>query len=986
MKQVKKLKIGKTPLLLLILLSSFVLLIAATLIINAIIKEQEQSQDPPQLEDGEALYLNQALAYPYVSEGDILSLLVQNGEDIFDFTRLEENGSFWLGYGKKEDGIEGMIQYIPPIAQAEGGFEIESLYAIEENDGYGQIYLLTYLCTAIGMPMFDERIELPTGADEKSKNERLNLLEEYGLDEKNAVIVSFAYQEKGEDGNVSEKTHSLVIGKKAITGSGFYYRVDGRDFIYYTSSNYFEYALYGFHSFVKGMLVAEGLDSDLTYEPYLTTDFKEWINEMHDKNGDKVEAGSKVIANGIELTPIIADIDAATDGSDGYKRTDSSVLTFDLSSLAAHKDFARIEAILTTLSVGADYTNDTEKVIITLVDELYENEGALIDFSKKESAVYTYTITAIESLIDGKSEISKEGTAVGGYDLLKVSYTLKVNGKSVSDHPLHAILDLTDTHVPTAAVGALRAENVGKLDEAVSFDITYTKKNSTEVKLVVEEITRILDKRGAVAEKVDESCYVTFVYSLTVNGKQVEKGEDTVSMEKIADSKKWSHLESELMGKKKGKLDTSVANEPRYYEIMRGFSSYEIERVECFVTSELVASFRFANPSERDPYFGESLYENTLDNKYKLYGVNTFACEGVVRFFGGITENGSSNHSDGFSGKTVALGLTHENMKEYGLYAYTVYFELPRGIYDAALDAPSKDNPSTMLENLTDYAWYGTLGFTLYISEPTERGTRYVGSDMYDLIAEVKAEDMGFLDMSFVDYWARKNLLLADIAEVDEIGVEFYMNDVYGIYDFDITKRQVYLVREGGKVTPYYQKPEGLTYTEATQYVVGATASSDSMDTKLKEYLDTKGTKEVSLTTLYNYTLNGGNKLPTVGYVDTVGVSNFKAAYSLLMSVRYQGSLSEEEQKEALSGKLLMRLRVKMEEDSSLYYTYDFYRLDDRRVMVSLYRADKNGKASDGIRANDFYISTYSFKLLVGTYMGLVNGEELKVDEGYPES
>ena len=54
------------------------------------------------------------------------------------------------------------------------------------------------------------------------------------------------------------------------------------------------------------------------------------------------------------------------------------------------------------------------------------------------------------------------------------------------------------------------------------------------------------------------------------------------------------------------------------------------------------------------------------------------------------------------------MGLTPEVKKHYGLYAYTVYFELPRQIYVS---------DGTYSDTLDDYDSAYTIGFTLYISE-----------------------------------------------------------------------------------------------------------------------------------------------------------------------------------------------------------------------------------------------------------------------------
>ena len=88
MKQVKKFRLGKTGKMIVIMCSVLALLIAAYFIITAIANSRtpapEEEKTPPELMAGEALYLNQTVAYPRLEEGKILSILVTNSEGTFD--------------------------------------------------------------------------------------------------------------------------------------------------------------------------------------------------------------------------------------------------------------------------------------------------------------------------------------------------------------------------------------------------------------------------------------------------------------------------------------------------------------------------------------------------------------------------------------------------------------------------------------------------------------------------------------------------------------------------------------------------------------------------------------------------------------------------------------------------------------------------------------------------------------------------------------
>jgi hypothetical protein len=83
-------------------------------------------------------------------------------------------------------------------------------------------------------------------------------------------------------------------------------------------------------------------------------------------------------------------------------------------------------------------------------------------------------------------------------------------------------------------------------------------------------------------------------------------------------------------------------------------------------------------------------------------------------------------------------------------------------------------------DEIDNYTWAGTLGFTLYISKAQSDGTRYIGSDLYDIIVEIDGAKFDFLEKSFGEYWARKNLVMVDYLNIDEIKVDINMDDIFG--------------------------------------------------------------------------------------------------------------------------------------------------------------------------------------------------------------
>ena len=188
MKVVKKFRLSSKQRLLAILLAALVLMSTAAAVAVPLMNRTDEpaQKDPPEILDGEAIYLNTTVAYPVVSEASIQYIMVKNAGGTFDMLR-EDGGSFWIRYGT-DDGSSTLIPYVPPVSSAEGNyntFDYSSLYAVEGGDGFGRVYMLTYLCSAIGTPYFTERIPLP-----KVKAEREALLKEYGFDKSVSETVS----------------------------------------------------------------------------------------------------------------------------------------------------------------------------------------------------------------------------------------------------------------------------------------------------------------------------------------------------------------------------------------------------------------------------------------------------------------------------------------------------------------------------------------------------------------------------------------------------------------------------------------------------------------------------------------------------------------------------------------------------------------------------------------------------------------------------
>jgi hypothetical protein len=346
----------------------------------------------------------------------------------------------------------------------------------------------------------------------------------------------------------------------------------------------------------------------------------------------------------------------------------------------------------------------------------------------------------------------------------------------------------------------------------------------------------------------------------------------------------------------------------------------------------------------------------------------------AVKLLGGIGTDSSS--AVGFAGETVAVGLTNDNMEKYGLFAHKIYFEMPRGIYDASEEG--SESAEDVEDEFSDYAWIRTLGFTLYISDPTYDETgkriRYIGSDMYDLIAKVDASRFDFVEYSFTDFWARKNMVMMDITKLTELKLEFNIQDLKGSYDFEIDFKEAYYGYSGNKLVVSDEEFAGSSPYD--KEIIMVNASSDAFDTKFKEMFGSGEWRDLAL--VYNETMGGGNTAFYPGSKDTLGAAYFNGVYEILQLTRYLDTLTEQEQAEAYTKTRIMRMHISYRalDDTIKNYTYDFYRLDDRRIMVSFYRSDESGNKIEHLgEVSEFYVSTAAFKKLVNSYIYLLNGE-----------
>lgn len=886
--------------------------------------------------------------------------------------------------------------YLPSILGYDPETDYSDLYATDSTSGYN-VPLIYWLCSGIGNVRFSSRVELSEGTAERE-----NELKAYGLSESDTPItINFTYEK-------SDKTEDqivLQVGDLLPTASGYYFRVGAfvkdesgkivtdengngvveyRPFVYTTyEASSLSYAFLHFADFIKPLLIAEGLEEDNAFEPYLTTDFKQWKNTVYmhnEESGTSYKISDNaylLILEGKRHTP-----NDATGGYDAEKET----FEFNLRELSADK---KNESLYNAIK-AYEYTGKSA-ILVTL--PYYDREVNLYD---EYLDMYKYEIVSVDAIITDSNDVTEAGTLVKADDKIKVSYKLIKNGEYVKDasaNPLvlSGVLDLTSEFLPETVKTALTGKAIGAVDVKFEYNYGSTPTKKSVYEIYIDEIIDIRDTANL--EKNVEKVAVGTTVSLRVYDVVDGVKSDTPYTVAIEIKEEMSGTEGRVKEAIIGKtMERNVGIKVESYvaslELMQGYYTYDVTDILGFVEREEIVAFRYTQDSQRDPYYGESIFTNTMvDVDKRLYALEANSCEKVVQILGGLLESATS--ALGLSGnKTVDVVITPEKMIKYGLYANTVYFELPRHVLPISADS-------------NDYTWLNELGFTLYVSdEDPVTKTRYMASDMYDVIVEIDGKGLEFLDATFSTLYARRNLILTSIENIKNFDIEFFTDEISGKYTNTVTEKKIYAhndVLYGSIAEIQKEHGEDAEYVAISLLRVetGYVASHECTELEcnhLKSLIQTRleqsGEDGVYLDELYD------KKLTPRGE-DYLGTDCFKEFIGTLFYTIYEDELTEENKAGISAESLLMRIKVDLGDEyrdmngNYVRYVYEFYRVSDRRVAVRIYKENKDGTIilENGIKADttDFYISNFAFKKLVSKYWQLVNGKVVDKNEAFDD-
>lgn len=295
-------------------------------------------------------------------------------------------------------------------------------------------------------------------------------------------------------------------------------------------------------------------------------------------------------------------------------------------------------------------------------------------------------------------------------------------------------------------------------------------------------------------------------------------------------------------------------------------------------------------------------------------------------------------------GTVVKLGLDDATISGFNnLYRHQIWIRYPGGNTITASGSvnASKEDADAIAEEAYFSDDKNFIEGRIYISDETEKGTRYVASMFYDLVVEVDAEALDFLDKSPLEL-------------VDDFVWTTPITDVKGF-------RMKWNYGEGKWLTGDY------TFDVTVEKVKGGfTGEYDAAGQPIHQYND-------EITVLKATPTAGGESIllnPDIYY----------QLYSRMTYTRYKGDLTKEEvamldSEEYREKHCVLRIE-QMLADGTVNY-WEFYPVSANRVAVRV----KNGKdASVGSR---FYIYGTAFSDITNGYLHLMEGKPFDFEQRY---
>ena len=988
----------------------------------------DQSQNdyvPPTLEEGEAYYYigssqikDVVLMYPQITREDLAQVRVHNslGDNYFFYhTMIGDYNYFSLGECDSDDwDWTADDLYYPSILDSfVGAFDYTSLYDDTST--------LPAMLAAVGTVMIDERIKPQEGewgeeflaryglskADDPAYFELVMFLRD-GMG--NYIYASTIEGEdryigfNSEDGkyyyidgdNKTEytqgkdtltpavdttKTVRVYVGQQTIDDTGYYLYLEGRNVIYTVQGGYLSDVVgrnMGYYVAPQLVTQAESVYAN-QLAPYVSIE----NGQVSYHTSTIIDALMSVGFTSNEIWKV--DSDNTTAG--WYSKTNGEFSLIDL------KDSKTSQAFLSAL-VGK-HVGDTVDILVSTPN--------LSQIGKTE----TCYINCVEGVITSNGYDTTEGYQVQAGDKIIVRY---VNGRTDSDGGFTSIpgyIDLGDSRLTQAHLDTLIGLKVGEkytIEDRVILEFTYNESAPMyNIQIQLESIDSVMNKDGESQSTITYGSIVTMTYVFVEDGEKVGEYTNTLMIPEEADmdvDDEWVEMGYDksqiytlrqfyksILGKAVGSYLDGEGNStfgvtisyPQ--EVISDFIMYRDGKIEFVTSYEEIVSFGHTN--DRNVYHGSSAYTIYSPDDKTLYGIDSNSVMHVLQYFEDLAGN-----------ETVALGIDTETMREYGLFAYKLTYELPFDCYTSTTD-----------DGRTLFHHKSSITFHLYISEKAEDGSRYVGSDQYDLVAKVDDGSIfDFMEWDFYSRWMQNSLLM--LSYEDLRGMVFDLNfteeEYNHLWGFEINVDRNYPSKASDGTIEYVSKlyaslvdgGEGtgnMTYEEMRAifeydyYVNGDDYSKIPYESQLhisaNRYIQT-----ISDTLRNVYDLKNGTDLDAIyGYQNAYGAREGDGTYSLrkilylLNVIYYYGEAADEltdaEKEEIMAGEYTMALGLTLCDESGKEYGYTlrFYNYSGHS-LVSI-TDERNGTST-----SLFYIQSRDVMKLAKMIVDVTQGKLVDID------
>ncbi len=282
------------------------------------------------------------------------------------------------------------------------------------------------------------------------------------------------------------------------------------------------------------------------------------------------------------------------------------------------------------------------------------------------------------------------------------------------------------------------------------------------------------------------------------------------------------------------------------------------------------------------------------------------------------------------TGKVVKLGLDDDTITEYGLFRHQIWFRYPYGKVTAAGSSATTDETADALAEREffrndDNFFEGRI----YVSDEKD-GKRYVASLLYDLVVEVDASALEFIDTPPLEM-------------LDDYVFSAQLTDIESFY-------------------LYWNYGDGKWLSDGYRFDVTVEDAETSSGQLNKEVTKIKATP-----------VAGGDTL-------TLNPDNYYAFYTKLVYTHYQGEhgLSDEALAALLADPDKCVLRIEQWLTDGTRNFWEFYPISANRVLVRV----KNG-ASTTEAGTSFYIYGTALSDIANGYLHMMEGEPYDPEQRY---